>query len=106
MQKEFTDTGINGTFRGLVEVKFNCKKEQREVHNRSTHDEEMKTFSYHQVVGFVEGERFESEYFQNENLVWQFIDEIEKKVKTKLHLLAKVPKTQTLTEQLNAKGYE
>lgn len=106
MKKEITDTGINGTFRGTVEVKFNYRKEKKEVHNRSTHDEEMRTFSYHKVVGLVDGEKFESKDFQNENLVWQFIDEIEKKVSTKLHLLARVPKTQTLIEQLKAKGYE
>lgn len=106
MKKTFEQTGINGTFKGLVEVLFNYRKEDKEVHNRSTHDEEMRTFSYHRVIGFVEGERFESDEFQNENLVWQYIEEIEKKVNAKLHQLANVPKVKTLTEQLKDKGYE
>lgn len=106
MIKEFIETSINGVFKGTVEVKFNYRSAHKEVHNPSTHDEEMKTFSYHKVIGFVGAERFESEDFRNENLVWQFIDEIEKKVKAKLYLLAKTPKVRSLTEQLNAKGYE
>lgn len=105
MKKILTDSGINGTFTGTVEVKFNYRKETKEVHNRLTHEEEKRTFNLHCVVGEVEGELIQSADFRNENLVWQFIDEIEKKVGAKLHLLARVPPHKSLTEQLKDNGY-
>ncbi len=106
MKKTLTDTGINGTFSGTVEVKLNYRTGVIDAHNPSTHEDYKKEVSCHIVVGEACGENFASKEFINENLVWQYIEEIEKKVKLKLHMKAKVPKPDTLVEQLMQKGYE
>ncbi len=107
MEKKISMTGINGTFEGTITIKFNDRTETKEVHNRSTHDEEKRTFTYHRVYGTVKNDKeiIRSEEFQNENLVWQYIEAVEKQITRKLHLLANVPKEQSLKEQLQSKGF-
>ena len=107
MEKKISITGINGTFDGTITIKFNDRTETKEVHNRSTHDEEKRTFIYHRVYGTVKGDNeiIRSEEFQNENLVWQHIEAVEKQLARKLHLLANVPKEQSLKEQLQSKCF-
>lgn len=104
-KKQLEMSGINGRFTASVEVLFNYRTQTKEVHNPSTHDEEKRTFSYHIVYGYIGGDKIESPEFQNEALVWQYIDEVEKKVSDQLFRLANIPKTQTLTEQLCGHGF-
>ncbi len=99
-------SGINGTFTGEIQIKWNARAETKEVQQPVTHDEIMRTFQHHKVTGSVGAELFESPEFQNENLVWQYIDEIERKINARLHILANVPKTQTLIERLQDKGFK
>lgn len=107
MTKKITIKGINGTFEGIISVRFNERSEVKAVHNRSTHEEEKRSFSYHRVYGNIDGDReiIRSEEFQNENLVWQHITGVENKIREKLHLLANVPKEKSLIEMLNDKGF-
>lgn len=107
MEKQISITGMNGTFEGRISIKFNDRTETKEVHNRSTHDEEKRTFYYHRVYGTVKGDKeiIRSEEFQNENLVWQHIEAVEKRLTAKLHLLANVPKEKSLVEMLQSKGF-
>lgn len=108
MEKKITVSGINGTFEGTISIKFNDRTEIKEVHNPSTHEEEKRTVHYHRVYGTIKGnnEIIRSEEFQNENLVWQWIDTVEKKISAKLHLLANVPKEKSLREMLYDKGFK
>src|SRR5438874_38087 len=105
MKKVITVTGVNGTFAGTVEIKFNYRTDIKEVHNRSTHDEEERKFSYNIVIGTVDGQQFKSEEFINENFIWQHIKTVESKVTATLRKLADEPKEKTLVEQLKDKGY-
>jgi hypothetical protein len=106
MKKTLTMNGINGSFAGDIEIKWNYRSESKLVQQPVTHDEVMRAFTYHKVVGSIGAELFEGSEFQNENLVWQYIDEIEKKINARLHILANVPKTRTLLEQLQDKGFK
>ena len=106
MKKTITKSGMNGTFTGSIDIKFNHRSENRTVHNPSTHEDDIKNVGIHIVTGQVGTETFKSKEFENENLVWQEIEDIENKVNSKLHQLANVPVKQNLTEQLKQKGFK
>lgn len=105
MKKTIEITGVNGTFKGLVEVKLNYRSEPKQTTHAVTHDDITVIEKYHMVAGYAEGETFQSKDFMNENLVWQHIDEIEKKVNYKLRCLANDQKHESIQEQLAKKGY-
>jgi|SRR6187399_694576 hypothetical protein len=105
-KKTMQMTGINGTFDATLEVLFNYKTETKPVENRIMHEQVITTFNYHTVRGVVGSDQFYSQDFLNEDNVWQYIDEVEKKINAKLHQLANVPKTLSIAEQLQTKGFK
>lgn len=104
-KKTLIMSGINGTFEGAVEIKFNHRTEKKEVHNRMTHDEVTKLFSYHLIVGRVEDNDIGSVEVQANDLCLRHLDDMEKRVNAELRILADAPKVKSIEEQLTDKGY-
>lgn len=106
MKKSLESTGPNGTYRGIVEIFFDYRTESREVHNPSTHDEEKRMFSYHRVVGYVEGHQTPSEDFLDKRDAPKYCEQIEKIVMKKLYSLANDQITATYLDILKSNGYK
>lgn len=105
MKKEFTKTGVNGTFTGQVEVIFNYRSEIREVHNRSTHDEEKRKFTYGIVKGRADTMKFDDIEFLDTSTALGLAEAMEFKVEGHLQKLADNAKRKTVQEELSEKGY-
>lgn len=106
LKKELTKNGVNGIFHGSIVIDLFYKTERKEVHNPSTHDEEMKNITYHRVRGFANEEQVGDDHvFVREEDVWMHIEVVEVKVSARLHDLATAPKKKTLLEELKLAGY-
>ncbi len=112
MRKEIEVTGINGIFKGFVEVKLNAKKETKKVNNNITHEEENKTFHYHHVGSIYFDSKGNAEILEdrndilNESEVYIVAYNLEKKLDEKLFELANNTKKSTIEERLKENGYK
>ncbi len=112
MKKEIEVTGVNGTFKGFVEVKLNSKREVKKVSNNFIHEEEDRVFYYHSVTSIYLDSEGKAECFEsrsdilNESDVHVIALEIEKKLTSKLEDLANNPKTKTTEDLFKENGYK
>lgn len=107
LKKEISESGINGTFNGTLMVMLNYRSHTKEVTNPVLHEEVTRKFMLHKVTGSVLSTTvIESEDFTNENLVWQFIDDVEKKLRVVLRRMAHDVKVKTIEDQLKEKGFK
>lgn len=106
--KEISASGKNGTFAGIVEVQHQYRSEKKEVHNRGTHDEEMRTFEYSRAVGFYNNkEVFSSQDVVSRDSITREANRIEKALQAYLQNLADAShKTTSLEEDLSNLGFK
>jgi hypothetical protein len=105
--KTLTEKGKNGTFKGIIEVELDYRRDQHEVRNPSSHEEELKTFNYSRVIGRIEGThiRFESPDFRGDTILMNYVNEIISKVHHELKGLANEPRRVDVIETLQMEGF-
>lgn len=106
MKKEITIQGTERTVTGYVVIKMNARSENVEVHNRSTHDEELRRRTYHTVEAQIEGKRIDSWETHIETAIPSGVKAIEQSLIRSLTDLANVKPQKPIFEQLKAMGYE
>lgn len=107
MKKSITREGLNGTFKGTVEVKFCARKKQKTVTHAYTHDDSTTTTYYHKVFGYIEGKGLfcESNEFTNKEDVFLHLAKVEKEIEVELHRLATTIHKKTVEQELRDMGY-
>jgi hypothetical protein len=108
MKKTFKVTNANGVSASAdIIVQLNYRTESKQVHNRGTHEEEVKRISFHRVVGQHVGTetKIYSDDFQNENDVFKHIKIIEEDMTTYLTNVINTLPEKTIVEKLKAQGF-
>ncbi len=113
MKKEIEVTGVNGTYKGFVEIKLNAKNETKKVSNNFIHEDENRNFSYHSVISKYFANEFQNPILfeercdiLNESEVLVISTVFESNLKNKLYFLADNIKTETINDKLKSKGYK
>lgn len=104
-KKDLVASGINGTFKGMVEVVFNSRLDTKEVHNRVLHEEEIRTVYWHSVNGYIGSDKKYEEEFDSKEKVWKYIDIVQKKVEASIRSLADTPRELSIEEDLIKHGF-
>lgn len=105
MKKSLSASGINGTFHGEVEIVFNAERRTKQVHNRSTHDEETVIYYVHQIKGSAGSKDLPVSETEQDKEIPELADGMEKQVLDLLKWQANREKNLTTVEILKCKGY-